>query len=153
MIVEPERNCPVSALTKIGTKPALLGRLWRWLVTVSTASCWKHQISKSKKQSNTWKLPEIHKSHKNFQYLVLWVTSCISKIPELQLDCRDLWNWAIRSPTRCMCTMSQQINIWIWNVRSWIKGWQKTFTQINLKSKQFLFRADNCDRLFAGHHN
>lgn len=77
------------------------------------------------------------RSHTNFQYLVLWVTSCISKIPELQLDCRDLRNWAIRSPTRCMCTVSQQINIWIWNVRSWIKGWQKTITQINLKRTQF----------------
>lgn len=40
VIVEPGQNLPVSAFTKIGTKPARFGRAWMWLITVSTA-LWK----------------------------------------------------------------------------------------------------------------
>ena len=40
MIVDAGRNLPVSAFTKIGTKPALFGRAWIWFDTVSTAD-WK----------------------------------------------------------------------------------------------------------------
>ena len=40
MIVDAGLNLPVSAFTKIGTKPALFGRAWIWFDTVSTAA-WK----------------------------------------------------------------------------------------------------------------
>ena len=91
-------------------------------------------------------------------YLKLFITSEHCEVPELDLNSADLRDRTVRSPFRCVCFPSVQVDVRKWYKRAAVKTWEQPLSQLYLdrgrrKQQESLNKNDiNPKKSISTHH-